>query len=124
MGENETNSSEGLKSLTDIDKIFYAPARVMILAYLYVSKEADFIFLRGQTGLTDGNLSSHMSKLEDADYITVKKEFKGKKPHTMYSLTEVGRNAFKDYRKKMKQVLDLSKKRKKNGKESNKNIKK
>ncbi len=59
-----------------------------------------------QTGLTWGNLSSHMSKLEEAGYIQVEKGFKGKKPHTMLHLTRKGQNAFREYRRRMRQVLD------------------
>ena len=89
-----------------IDKLIHEPARYMIMAYLYVVESADFLFLKNQTGLTDGNLSSHMSKLEKADYVKIKKEFIGKKPHTMLALTKSGRKAFEDYRKNMKQMLD------------------
>jgi len=59
-----------------------------------------------QTGLTFGNLSSHMSKLEAAGYVKVVKGFVGKKPHTMLKLTEKGRKAFDGYRKSMKQVFE------------------
>jgi DNA-binding MarR family transcriptional regulator len=59
-----------------------------------------------QTGLTFGNLSAHMSKLEEAGYIEIIKEFIGKKPHTMLKLTEKGRRAFEDYRKKMKRFFN------------------
>lgn len=100
-----TGSSE-LPSLTDIDRLIHEPARLTILAVLYVLDSADFIFLMRQTGMTWGNLSSHMSKLEEAGYIEVEKEFKGKKPHTMLHLTEEGRAAFREYRGRMKQVLD------------------
>nr|WP_255668585.1 transcriptional regulator [Methanocella sp. CWC-04] len=78
----------------------------MIMSYLYVVESADFTFLMRQTGLTWGNLSSHMSKLEDAGYIKVIKEFVDKKPHTMLTLTDAGREAFRAYRKSIKQVLD------------------
>ncbi len=77
----------------------------MIVAHLYVVKSADFLFLMRQTGLTFGNLSSHLSKLEKADYVKIKKEFVGKKPHTMLELTKKGREAFLTYRKNMKQVF-------------------
>jgi DNA-binding MarR family transcriptional regulator len=59
-----------------------------------------------QTGLTWGNLSSHLSKLEEAGYVGIEKEFVGKKPHTMLRLTDAGRTAFQDYRTRMKQVFD------------------
>ena len=89
----------------DIDKIIHEPARLMIMANLYVVESADFTFLMGQTRLTWGNLSSHLSKLEKAGYVVVEKSFIGKKPHTMLHLTEDGRSAFRDYRQKMQQVL-------------------
>jgi DNA-binding transcriptional ArsR family regulator len=89
----------------DIDKIIHEPARLKIMAQLYVVEEADFIFLMRQTGLTWGNLSSHMSKLEDAEYIEVRKEFLDKKPHTILKLTLKGRQSFKEYRKAMDQVF-------------------
>lgn len=76
------------------------------MALLYVVQSADFTFLMDQTGLTWGNLSAHLSKLEEAGYIEVEKAFKGKRPNTMLSLTLLGREAFKSYRRSMKQVLD------------------
>ncbi len=91
--------------LTDIDKTIHEPARLMIMANLYVVASADFTFLMGQTGLTWGNLSSHLSKLEQAGYVSVEKSFVGKKPHTMLHLTEDGRSAFQLYRQKMAQML-------------------
>jgi DNA-binding MarR family transcriptional regulator len=98
--------NDSLQPLTDIDRIIHEPARLLILAYLYVVESADFLFLMRQTGLTKGNLSSHMSKLETAGYVEVVKEFVEKIPRTMLRLTKQGRQAFKDYRQSMKQVLD------------------
>lgn len=77
------------------------------MAYLYVVDSADFLFLVKQTGLTWGNLSAHVGKLEDAGYVEIKKEFLGKKPHTVASLTTKGRLAFEAYRKEMKGLLDV-----------------
>ena len=76
------------------------------MAYLYVVESADFLFLMHQTGLTHGNLSSHIRNLEAAGYIEVVKEFVDRKPHTMLKLTKEGRAAFQAYRKSMMQVLD------------------
>jgi DNA-binding MarR family transcriptional regulator len=59
-----------------------------------------------QTGMTWGNLSAHMSKLEEAGYLEVEKSFKGKRPNTMLRLTPQGRTAFQAYRQTMRQVLD------------------
>ncbi len=92
--------------ITGIDRIIHEPARYLIMAYLSVAESADAIFLQRQTGLTWGNLSSHLSKLESARYISVIKDFLDKKPHTMLQMTEEGRNAFNNYRNRMKQVLD------------------
>jgi len=78
----------------------------MVLTYLYVVESADFIFLMRLTGLTWGNLSTHLSKLEEAGYVTIEKTFKGKKPHTLIHLTKRGRAAFSEYKKSMQQVLD------------------
>jgi len=93
-------------SMQEIDKLIHEPARLLIMAYLYVVESADFTFLMRQTGLTWGNLSSHMSKLEEAEYIQVIKEFKEKRPNTMLKLTHLGRRAFKQYRYQMLQVLE------------------
>jgi len=89
----------------EIDKLIHEPARLKIMAQLFVVIEADFIFLMRQTGLTWGNLSSHMSKLEAAGYVEVRKEFLDKKPHTILALTPKGRDAFKQYRRAMDQVF-------------------
>ncbi len=95
-----------LHPLAEIDQVIHAPARLMVLSYLYVVESADYVFLMRLTGLTWGNLSTHLSKLEEAGYIAITKEFLGKKPHTTISLTEQGRSAFREYKKSMQQVLD------------------
>ena len=98
-------SSEGLQPIADIDRLIHEPARLMILALLYVVESADFLFLMRQTGLTGGNLSSHLSKLEAAGYVAIEKEFVDKKPHTMLRLTDEGRAAFREYRQSMQQIF-------------------
>jgi len=105
MTDSKARSDE-LPSIPKIDKIIHEPARLMIMAYLFVVESADFLFLQRQTGLTWGNLSSHLSKLEAAGYIDLEKEFVGKKPHTMLHLTDKGRTAFQEYRQSMKQVFE------------------
>jgi len=89
-----------------IDRLVHEPARYLIMAYLYVVESADFLFLERQTGLTKGNLSSHLSKLETAGYVQILKEFVDKKPHTMLALTMAGRKAFEAYRQNMKRMLN------------------
>jgi DNA-binding MarR family transcriptional regulator len=105
MAESELDGDH-LQNLADIDRVIHEPARLLILAYLYVVESSDFLFLERQTGLTRGNLSSHLSKLEDAGYVKIKKEFVEKIPRTLLRLTEKGRKAFRNYRKSMKQVLE------------------
>jgi DNA-binding MarR family transcriptional regulator len=89
----------------EIERLVHEPARLKILAYLSVVEGADFVFLISRTGLSMGNLSAHMSKLEKAGYIEVEKEIKDNRPHTMLSLTNAGREAFNQYRTNMLQLL-------------------
>ena len=105
MAKDAKKISDDIPYPVEIDKIIHEPARLMIMSYLYVVEGADFIFLKNQTGMTWGNLSSHITKLEDAGYVNVKKEFVGKKTRTLLSLTDEGRNAFRDYRHKMDDFL-------------------
>jgi DNA-binding MarR family transcriptional regulator len=102
----EEQAQESIRSLIDVDPVIHAPARLTMLTYLYVVESADFTFLKNMTGLTWGNLSTHLSKLEAAGYVTLDKTFQGKKPHTMVRLTEEGRAAFRTYKASMQQVLD------------------
>jgi DNA-binding MarR family transcriptional regulator len=95
-----------LHPLADIDQVIHAPARLMVLTCLYVVESADFVFLMRMAGLTWGNLSTHLTRLEEAGYVSVKKTFRGRKPHTEISLTSRGRAAFREYKRSMQQVLD------------------
>ena len=92
--------------IQDVDRLIHEPSRLMIMAQLYVVQSADFLFLQHQTGMTPGNLSAHLSKLEDAGYVEVTKEFVDRKPHTALALTKKGRMAFKEYRKKVKKFVE------------------
>lgn len=105
MSANKSDSTSK-QPITDIDRLIHEPARYLIMAYLFVTESADALFLQRQTELTWGNLSSHLSKLEGAGYVAIKKEFLDKKPHTMLQLTGEGRQAFTRYRENMKQALD------------------
>ena len=100
------DSRKAPQPAANIDRLIHEPSRLTIMAHLYVVESADFLFLIRQTGMTWGNLSVHISKLEAAGYLNVKKEFLGKKPHTIVSLTNSGRVAFDSYRESMKQVLE------------------
>lgn len=106
MSKAKNTMRDEIHTPNDIDRVIHEPARLNIMTRLYVVESADFLFMMRQTGLTFGNLSAHMSKLEEAGYIVIIKEFVGKKPHTMLKLTEKGRSAFDEYRKKMKQFFN------------------
>jgi len=97
--------SDELPDVKSIDRLIHEPVRLLIMANLFVVETADFLYLMNQLDLTFGNLSSHMSKLEEAGYINVEKEFQDKKPVTRLSLTESGRAAFSDYRERMKHLF-------------------
>lgn len=103
---NEPGSSPNIIKVTEIDRLVHEPARLAIMALLYVIESADFTFLMSQTGLSWGNLSTHMSKLEEAGYIEVEKSFKGRRPNTNLRLTPVGRSAFQVYLQSLKQMLN------------------
>jgi DNA-binding MarR family transcriptional regulator len=92
--------------IQDIDRVIHEPARLLIMAQLYVVQSADFLFLQRQTQMTPGNLSAHLSRLEDAGYVEVTKEFVDKRPHTALTLTRKGREAFKEYRRRIKQIAE------------------
>lgn len=94
------------RELANLDRVIHEPSRLMILALLHPLEAADFVFLLRETGLTRGNLSAHMSKLEEAGYVKVEKGFRGKIPQTTYSLTEEGRGAYQRYREQMRRAVE------------------
>jgi len=96
---------DALDGLSDVDRILHEPARLQIVAYLFVLEGADFLFLLRRTGLTKGNLSSHVRKLEDAGYLHVEKRFVERYPVTTYRLTPDGRAAFTSYRERILKAL-------------------
>ena len=90
----------------DLDQLIHTPARLNIMANLYVVESADYIFLKNLTGLTWGNLSAHAAKLAEAGYLEIEKSIVHKKTHTVARLTPQGRQAFETYRKQMMDVLN------------------
>jgi len=84
---------------TQFDRLIHQPSRLAIMAVLAGCESADFTYLLNMTGLTKGTLSAHLTKLEEAGYVTIMKSFKGKFPHTSAALTPNGRKAFKEYRR-------------------------
>ncbi len=88
-----------------LDPVIHSQVRLAVLAILTAARQADFNYLKKETGTTDGNLSAHLTKLEEAGYIQVKKSFRGKKPRTTCSLTEKGKSAFAGYLKALESYV-------------------
>jgi DNA-binding MarR family transcriptional regulator len=98
--------AEDLRTVTGLDRLIHEPARLLILTILSTVASADFLFLQRETSLTKGNLSVHLSKLEEAGYIKIEKTFKGKLPLTVCKLTPSGRRAIMQYRQQLKDFID------------------
>ena len=88
-----------------LDRLIHDPTRLMLMSILFVVESADFVYLKNRTNLTAGNISSHMTKLENAHYVNVKKSFVGKRPQTMFRLSKKGRDAFENYRAALDEAL-------------------
>lgn len=88
-----------------LDPLLHSELRLAVMSVLVNLEEADFVYLREATGATAGNLSVQIDKLASAEYITVEKGFKGKKPQTICRITETGLKAFKDYVDALKTYL-------------------
>jgi DNA-binding MarR family transcriptional regulator len=93
-----------LQELATLDRVIHEPARLMIMTVLYAVPEADFIYLQRECGLTQGNLSSHLARLEEAGYVLISKTFQGKYPLTLCSILKKGRAAFEEYVRKMRVI--------------------
>ena len=102
MSERPQKSRFDYKQL---DGIIHSRIRLAIMSVLVGTKEADFTFLRDQVQTTDGNLSIHLKKLEDADYLSVEKRFVNRKPVSSYSLTEKGHTAFGQYIERLEKII-------------------
>jgi DNA-binding HxlR family transcriptional regulator len=99
--------SASVQNLSGLDRVIHEPARLMLVALLSSVESADFLYLLKESDLTKGNLSVHLSKLEEAGYIEAEKTFRGKMPHTEYRLTSKGKSAFDQYRKNLSSVLGV-----------------
>ena len=97
--------SEELRRVTELDRLIHEPARLLIVTILSTVESADFLFLQRETGLTKGNLSAHLSKLEEAGYIKIEKTFKGKLPLTICKLSAAGKKALGQYRQQLQDFM-------------------
>ena len=98
--------AEDLRSVTELDRLIHEPARLLIVTILSTVVSADFLFLQRETGLTKGNLSAHLSKLEEAGYVRIEKTFKGKLPLTVCKLTVAGKKALGQYRQQLRDFIE------------------
>lgn len=96
----------GVEEIAQIDKVIHEPARLAIMAILSGCESADFTYLAQATGLTHGNLSGHLTRLERAGYLVVHKGYNGRIPQTTYSLKPKGAEAFTNYWKGLKEFVD------------------
>ena len=88
-----------------LDEIIHSRIRLAIMAVLITVDEAEFIFLRDKVNATDGNLSTHLKKLDEAGYIAVNKSFENRKPISRYLLTQKGRKAFELYVERLEKLI-------------------
>ena len=89
----------------ELDDLIHSRPRLGIMSVLVAVGEVDFRFLKERLKMTDGNLGTHLRKLEEAGYIAVKKEFVNRRPRTSYVLTEKGRRAFETYLERLEEFL-------------------
>jgi DNA-binding transcriptional ArsR family regulator len=94
--------NEQLRAISEIDRVIHEPGRLMIVSLLWPVKECDFLYLLNATKMNKGNLSSHLAKLEAANYVKIEKTYRGKVPLTLLRLTRAGSVAYEKYRKDMK----------------------
>lgn len=92
-----------------LDRLIHEPARLAIMTVLSSVKAADFVFLQRTTGLTKGNLSSHLTKLEEAGLLKIEKRFVNKKPNTNVELTPVGKQRIADHWSQLDRLKNLLK---------------
>ena len=90
---------------TAIDDVIHGRLRLGIMAYLSTVSPAPFVELKAKVNATDGNLSTHLSKLEEAGYVKLDKSFVDKKPRTSVHLTAKGRKAWIEYLNKLQSLL-------------------
>ena len=99
------------KSALELDRLVHERTRLAIVSALAASGPTSFVELKKLLGVTDGNLSVHARKLEDAGYVACKKGFEGRVPRSIYSLTAAGRRAFERYLVHMEALVKAAKKK-------------
>lgn len=96
-------------SIDDLHKAFESRVRLGIMSALAVNDELDFSSLKDFLGVTDGNLATHLKKLEKLKYVDEEKSFIDNKPNTRYFMTDTGKKAFEDHLKVLEQIIESQK---------------
>ena len=104
--DKDLEGRQELKQLTQIDPVIHSPTRLKVMTYLYLVENIDFVYLRRVTDLSWGNLSKHLTKLEEAGYVVMEKTFENKKPKTLIWLSDEGREAFQQYKDNLQQFFE------------------
>jgi DNA-binding MarR family transcriptional regulator len=104
MSDGASAGNPLARQAQELNRLIHEPARLLIMALLFAVEEADFLYLLRESGLTKGNLGSHLAKLEEAGYVAVEKGFVGKIPRTLCRLSPAGRQAFRRYRTELKKL--------------------
>ena len=94
-----------MPELPELNPVIHGKLRLAILSLLSTVEEAEFTWLRGKTGSTDGNLGTQLAKLEEAGYVQVEKKFVQRKPQTLYRMTDAGRQALTEYVQALRTLL-------------------
>jgi DNA-binding MarR family transcriptional regulator len=95
-------------ALETLDEVIHQKARLGVMSALVASDESSFRQLKDTLGMTDGNLSIHLARLEEAGYVQVQKEFVSKKPLTRYTATDAGRTAFRNYLAALEKIVQAA----------------
>ena len=93
---------------TELDDVIHGRLRLGVMAYLSTVSPAPFVELKAKVNATDGNLSTHLTKLEEAGYVKIEKKFEGKKPLTLVHLTKAGRAAWIEYLTRIQTMLSAA----------------
>ena len=94
-----------MPELPELNPVIHGKLRLALLSLLAGVEQAEFTWLRAKTGSTDGNLGAQLLKLEEAEYLSVEKQFVQRKPQTIYRITEKGREALAEYVQALKKLL-------------------
>ena len=104
--DKDLEGHKELKRLGEIDPLIHSATRLKVMTYLYLIENIDFVYLQRVTDISWGNLSKHLTKLEEAGYVEMEKTFENKKPKTLIWLSDDGREAFQQYKDNLQLIFE------------------